>query len=287
MSGSYSTSPHNLILATSRARAPVLRTYVPCTELFDGSNSVLHCEEQLLQSGLWSHLSAGDIVCNLGYVPRNFDSDEALPLNASESFKFSSLSSSQSEYRQKWLIFNGSFLVPFTPGALPLPLDDPLSLPSPFYYAHILPSSPLANPVFVIPRMPMPDCRAKSKTPVMTLQLLATKVPSPPSPSGVAIARKYMWTATVERRQCGWNEDLEREQDLDEESEEHEHELDNNMGEGWYGDWVLETEGTREGRQVLLDWLGGGYAGPPREWELVRERSGLGKKDTKGTVWLK
>jgi len=107
----------------------------------------------------------------------------------------------------------------------------------------------------------------------MTLQLLSTKVPSKPSPSGVAIARKYMWTALVDRtpRQDGEGEEGE----LDE------------MGEGWYGDWVLEAEGTREGRQMLLDWLGGGYVGPPREWELVRERSGMGKKDRRGTVWLK
>ena len=87
-----------------------------------------------------------------------------------------------------------------------------------------------------------------------------------------------MWTATVERRRCGCSDDR------DEESEERE---DNDIGEGWYGYWVLETEGTREGRQALLDWLGGEYAGPPREWELVRERSGVGKKDSKGTVWLK
>ena len=88
-----------------------------------------------------------------------------------------------------------------------------------------------------------------------------------------------MWTATVELRRCSRNDDRER--DLDEESEEHD------IGDGWYGDWVLETEGTKEGRQVLLDWLGGGYVGPPREWELVRERSGVSKKDSKGTVWLK
>jgi hypothetical protein len=103
----------------------------------------------------------------------------------------------------------------------------------------------------------------------MTLQLLSTKVPSKPSPSGVAIARKYMWTALVRRTQR---------QDEDGEDE---------MGEGWYGDWVLEAEGTREGKQMLLDWLGGTYVGPPMDWELVRERSGMGKKDSRVTVWLK
>ncbi|KAF8239734.1 hypothetical protein L208DRAFT_1385745 [Tricholoma matsutake] len=255
---SLPSSPHSLSLATSRARAPILRAYVPCTELSDGSTSVLLCEEQLLQAGLWSHLSAGDIVCNLGYVP---DSDDALP----------------SEYCQKWLIFNGSFLAPFSPGSNPLPLDDPLSLPSPFYYAHILPASPLANPVFLIPRMPMLD--RHSEAPVLSLQLLSTKVPSAHSPNGVAIARKYMWTAIVERNPGGCDDG--------EDQEDQEYALHNAMGDGWYGEWVLETEGTKEGRQLLLDWLGGGYNGPPREWELVRERSGHGKKDSKMTVWLK
>jgi len=38
---------------------------------------------------------------------------------------------------------------------------------------------------------------------------------------------------------------------------------------------------------MLLDWLGGTYVGPPMDWELVRERSGMGKKDSRATVWLK
>lgn len=245
-SSSYSTSPHCFSLATSKSRAPVLRAYVPCTQLTDASNSVLLCEEQFLKSGLWSHLSTGDIVCNLGYVP----------------------SSPDIHFRQKWLIFNGSYLVPFTPGASPLPLDDPFTLPSPFYYSHILPATPLANPVFLIPHIPLPY---PAKDPRITLQLLATKVPSPPSPSGVAIARKYMWTAVIQQRRSEWEDD----------------DACHEIGEGWCGNWVLEAEGTKEGRQVLLDWLRGTYSGPPREWELVRERCGVAKNESDGTVWLK
>ena len=119
----------------------------------------------------------------------------------------------------------------------------------------------------------MPNFHSNADAPVMMLQLLSTKVPSPPSPSGIAVAKKYMWTATVERKRCEWNDDRCEE--------------DGGMGDGWYGNWVLEAEGTPEGRQMLLDWLGGGYVGPPREWELVRERSGVGKKEKKGTIWLK
>ena len=52
------------------------------------------------------------------------------------------------------------------------------------------------------------------------------------------------------------------------------------MGDGWFGEWILEGEGTREGKQVLLDALSGCDMGV-REWELVREKSGGGK------LWLK
>lgn len=71
------------------------------------------------------------------------------------------------------------------------------------------------------------------------------------------------------------------------------------MGCGWRGEWILEGEGTKEGKDKLVRWLEGAerYVGKGKgkrramdegeggeeecKWELVRERSGAGR------VWLK
>ena len=58
---------HELFMATSRVRAPVLRVFVPCTELDEAAIS--DCEDALMRAGLWEHLSDGDVVCKFGYVP--------------------------------------------------------------------------------------------------------------------------------------------------------------------------------------------------------------------------
>jgi hypothetical protein len=53
------------------------------------------------------------------------------------------------------------------------------------------------------------------------------------------------------------------------------------MGLGKGGaEWVLETEGTREGRQTLVDCLSGD-ADEVFVWEFVREKCGAGQ------IWLK
>jgi hypothetical protein len=52
------------------------------------------------------------------------------------------------------------------------------------------------------------------------------------------------------------------------------------IGQGWKGEWVLEGEGTREGRQILIDCIGGCET-EKRDWEFVREKSGGGR------IWLK
>ena len=131
------TSAHDLFLATSRLRAPVLRVFVPCTELDEAA--IVACEEQLIKNGLWEHLSDGDIVCNFGYVP---------PVSPqSESTRTGEQQPTEDGQRQKWLMFNGYCLVPYIPPSPP-PLESPLTLPSPFYFAHILPA--FVDPVFVL-----------------------------------------------------------------------------------------------------------------------------------------
>ncbi|KAJ6508007.1 hypothetical protein C8R47DRAFT_1174336 [Mycena vitilis] len=234
-------SHHDLNLATSRTRAPVLRVFVPCSklELSEDSDSVALCEDQLCDSGLWAHLSVGDVVCNLGYVPPHTPDE---PGSSDGSLPDSAGNENALQNRRKWLLFNGESLVPFSPPE-PLPLRNVFILPSPFYYAHIMP--PLSDPVFTV------RCFAPcDDIPQMTLVSSSTKVRSPHSPTGFAMVKKPMWTARV------WKQVAQ----------------DDDIGLGWQGEWVLEGEGTREGQKVLLDCLRG-VKGPYREWQLIREKS--------------
>ncbi|TBU42377.1 hypothetical protein BD309DRAFT_189398 [Dichomitus squalens] len=276
------TSAHDLFLATSRVRAPVLRVFVPCTELDE--TAIGACEEELIRAGLWEHLSDGDIVCNFGYVP-----PVPSPQSSSEGLR--------EAQRQKWLMFNGDCLVPYIPPSPP-PLASPLTLPSPFYYANIIPA--FVNPVFVLalpqalsgspmslsrpPSVsrpgsagagaPTPSASRRSRVtglePVHDMKLVnvATRVPSPHSPSGFAMVRKYMWLARIPYVGSGSGTEAGME-----------------LGRGWHGEWVLEAEGTREGRQTLIDALNGGsnaYGLRRRDqWEIVREKSGVGR------LWFK
>ena len=96
----------------------------------------------------------------------------------------------------------------------------------------------------------------------MTLSHLPARVRSPRSPLGYAMVKKYVWlaklpyagyTATVPGTQL--------------------------PGEGWKGEWILEAEGTREGKQSLIDALlpGADGLGKRALWEIVKEKSGRGK----------
>jgi hypothetical protein len=227
------TMPHDIRAATSRLRAPILRVFFPCSKV--DHRTITACEAQLDDAGLWQHLSVGDIICNLGYLP---PSDGVGP--SGNEMSYNDASSPES-----WMIFDGTVLVPYTPSAI-LPISEPLLLPSPFYYAHITP--PPINPRFIatLPR----------DEPELSLMLLPTRVPSPHSPNGFARIRKHMWLAHLRSH------------------------VRPGLGEGWHGEWVLEGEGTKEGRQSLLDALSG-YVNVKREWELVMERS------TPTRIWLR
>ena len=253
---SRSTSLHDLSSATSRSRAPILRVFVPCTTLDHDDESLVSCERQLVDSGLWPHLSTGDIVCNFGFVPQNTEdtSSEADDFTSdylSQRSRLYQRRGSNDASQLQWLIFDGQYLIPYAPPDL-LPLDYVLSLPSPFYYAHITP--PFANFSYVIDQFPVCD-----DIPQLSLIYSTSKVPSPHSPTGYALVKKYAWIARVVR--------LRREGEGD-------------IGEGWFGEWTLEGEGTREGQQFLLDALAGRPMGH-KIWELIREKSGGGK------LWLK
>ncbi|KAF8656213.1 hypothetical protein AX16_002649 [Volvariella volvacea WC 439] len=265
------TSPHDLSLATLRTRAPILRVFVPCTELEQDSDGIIQCENQLIDSGLWEHLSAGDIVCNLGYVPSEDSSNSSaagdevfLPTGKHSTLQHqistSTASSSTGDTRKRWLLFNGNCLLPYSPPDV-LPLTDPLSLPTPWYYTHIMNSQ--ENPRFFILRLPLPratvDHEAGENWELIAVQ---TKVRSLHSAGGWALVKQYRWTAKVFR--TAGPKDGARD----------------TLGEGWTGEWTLEGEGTKEGRQVLQECLRG-ENGESMEWEFVRERSGPGR------MWFK
>ncbi|KAF9052472.1 hypothetical protein BDZ89DRAFT_429273 [Hymenopellis radicata] len=303
------TSPHDLILATSRVRAPVLRVYVPCSELSEGpeflepeyfyaaggGSNIQKCEEQLVESGLWEHLSIGDVVCNLGYVPpagsasggeESAGEDNPVPSREPSQVRSRSRIDNKSKDTRKWLIFNGSYLVPFCPLEDRLPVEDAISLPSPFYYDHIIPSgnAPRTRASFnasaglrggslrmSLGHLPPPS---GGEEPQMQLISQVASVRSPHSRGGFASVRKWAWTARVWRGGVTLN-DVGA--------------VNGNpngigaataMGIGWEGEWVLEGEGTSEGRQYLLDCLRG-VVPAPREWEFVRDKSGGGR------IWLK
>ena len=227
------TMPHDIRAAASRLRAPILRVFFPCSKV--DHHTITACEAQLDDAGLWEHLSVGDIICNLGYLPPSDGLD-----SSSSEMPFDDTTS-----RESWMIFDGTVLVPYTPSAI-LPISEPLLLPSPFYYAHITP--PPVNPRFIaaLPR----------ETPELSLVPLPARVPSPHSPNGFARIRKYLWLALLRPH------------------------MRPGLGEGWHGEWILEGEGTKEGRQSLLDALSG-YVNVRREWELVMERS------TPTRIWLR
>ena len=268
-----SSSPHDFSVATSRFRAPILRVFAPCTQLDEVAINA--CEQQLVAEGLWDHLSEGDIICNLGFVP---------PLEPDDSSQSSGSCGTQereckSGYRRRWLIFNGYCLVHFIPPSPP-PVHNALTLPSPFYYSHILP--PYANARYVLCLPPLssevdgtirhaptqsdgvsPQAGDRHPFASLTLTSERTKVSSPHSPSGFAVVKKYTWVARIPYvgPASGTEAGIA-------------------LGEGWQGEWILEAEGTQEGKQQLLDAV---KADPGTNltrrgvWEIVRDKSGAGR----------
>ena len=277
-------SPHDTHLATSRLHAPVLRVFVPCSELND--ISIAACEDQLTDAGLWDHLSVGDIVCNLGYMPP-FPLDDGVPqqdpiIAASTSMESppASLSDTSTPDDTIWLVYDGFGLVPYSPIVEPPPLKDALTLVTPYYYSHILPSS--AHPFFTLDlysrlsrfRGSVDGAQgitfSPPSTPRFELVLMPMKVRSPKLPGGFAMVKRHRWVATIKGMKAALSGDLE-------------------VGIGWLTDeWALEVDGTCEGRRTLESLLypsgahiGGNWARGEWVWEVDRQKSGL------NTTWLR
>ena len=270
-------SPHDIHLATSRSHAPILRAFVPCSELNDVS--IAACEDQLADAGLWDHLSVGDVVCNLGYMPplqpfpeSDFLEDPVGRTSISVASQQLSPESSNTTDDTVWLVYDGFGLVQYSPAVEPPPLKDALTLVTPYYYSHIMPSP--AHPFFTLDlytrlsrfRAFTDDAGGYTFSPPtppkFELITMLTKVRSPHSPGGYAVVKRYKWVVTIKVTKAVLSSDVE-------------------IGSGWLTDeWVLEVDGTLEGRRMLdsLVSVVGSHVASGRAqgdwvWEVDRQRS--------------
>ena len=278
-------SPHDTHLATSRLHAPVLRVFVPCSELNDVS--IAACEDQLADADLWAHLSIGDIVCNLGYMPPPPQDDDDLRQDfavlTSESVESpsSSFSNGNISNDTTWLVYDGFGLVQYSPIVEPPPLKDALTLVTPYYYSHILPTS--AHPFFTLDLYSRlsrfrgyfdgytGSSFSPPGTPRFELISMLMKVRSPKSPGGYAMVKRHKWVATIKGMKAALSGDLE-------------------VGIGWLTDeWALEVDGTPEGRRMLESLLypapsahvAGNWAQGEWVWEIDRQRGNF------NTTWFR
>ncbi|KAF8699178.1 hypothetical protein RHS03_07232, partial [Rhizoctonia solani] len=258
------TGPHDLLYATIPGRAPVLRVFVPTD--FMSPESVRACESLILRAGLWDLMKPGDVVCNLGYVPRA--SNPASPVD-----QFGRISHNSDARQTEWLIFTGSALVPYVPPAPPPPDVDVLSLPGPAYYSHLYTPTPT--------QLVLPNCEPgpavaglvyafsvpkRSTEPIMKLDSSLSYVKSS---RGVARVWRPVWIASF-RVDKTWSIGSRKGKERAGRNQ--------NLADEWAGEWVLEGMGTREGEQALMDAMDDGHV---RFWEWVREKSGPGR------VWFR
>lgn len=236
-------SPHDLQAATNPTRAPILRVFVPCSDLTD--DVVDACEDQLIEAGLWEHLSVGDVVCNFGFVPLTQDEPST-----------SSSASPKDRDHRRWLVFTGDRLLIYYPTeSPPIATVDVLNLPSPFYYTHLL--SPTTgtqgNPRLEL-ALPPHAFRVSS----YSLANLSSTITSPHSPSGFARVKTFAWLANVEVSPHSSTA----------------------VSSGWAGEWILQGEGTREGKMALQRAVKGGQDALCT-CEVVLDKCGNGK------LWLR
>ncbi|KAB5593992.1 hypothetical protein CTheo_2593 [Ceratobasidium theobromae] len=260
------SGPHDLLYATVPGRAPILRVFVPTDVL--SQESIRACEALLLRAGLWDCMKPGDVVCNLGYVPR-----VSSPTSVDQ---FGRLASAPTDVRQtEWLIFTGSALVPYSPPAPPPPDVDVLSIPGPAYYSHIYTPAPCLLKLPALPSQPQHGPAVGGLVYALSIPKRATEpqlrldstVTLVPSARGIVRVWRPVWIASfrVEKPQRPPTRTFKGK----------ERTRDNpGIADEWTGEWVLEGMGTREGEHLLRAAIDDGQL---RFWEWVKERSGPGR----------
>lgn len=269
------------------------------------------CEAQLQSAGVWPRwIRVGDIVANLGYVPgagpggevdepswMTFDGRRLVrfdPTNPPLPTSAPAPAPAESELEEQ-----GSNVI-----AAPVQVRDAITagIPCPTYYAHILrkgtnPIWPLSIPVHLLPRAPValpdpatsipPPTSSHTKPHALTTSLdsvlksvpfsLVQTMSVVASHKGPLRVQRYAWTARCDFRSrltppvlSGLGEAIDQEAAEDV--------IDKELGL-WAGEWVLEVEGTREGRakleRILEESYRFGYGHPKAgvwKWEVVLER---------------
>ena len=241
---SLSGDIHALSQVFRQTRAPIFRVFVPCSRLTQAVRQA--CMTQLHAASLVPHLRAGDLVCNLGYVP-DTGADELSAANGS-------VEADGSDCRG-WMVFSGHELCPLST-RVAIPVRDPtFILTSPHYFSHVLLGE--ENPRFqmVIPLVPA----EKSQPHVFSLMRETRSVVAPRNKAAAAATaggevesprkhkiNRFVWVARVE---CA----------------------------RWGTEWLIEAEGTKEGREYIENALEDSRRGVEREWEVIRERTGRGR----------
>lgn len=223
------SSIHSLAQVFRLTRAPVLRVFVPCSIL--SSTVLVQCMKQLHQASLQDHIRAGDLVCNLGYVPE------------------------EGEEAAGWMVFDGHELAPLLSlptlgrdgrpiggGVVPV-RNASFVLTSPHYYSHVIPGG--QNPKFLL-SIPLTADYLRTKSPEFTLTRTSLLLPPKGGSTLKRRLNRFAWVARVESAR-------------------------------WGTEWILEAEGTKEGREYIERALMESRRGGEQEWEMVRENTGRGR----------
>jgi hypothetical protein len=234
---------------------------------------------------LWGLMSVGDVVVNVGCVPERTQTQAQAQGQGQEQ-----------DDDGEAMVFDGRALVPLKHGPRqPIPIwstsptlangqgrgkadgaagiggtstgAEPTALPSPFYYAHVLPS--LQDPVW---RMRVPShAFVGSGPPVMALVDVKATIDAPGAPGGRVAVIREVWMARV--RVGGGDED-----EAGSLGGAH-------VGDGWRGTWTLESAGgTREAKALLEEALKGTRA---MSWVVVREKCRAPRKDGEAGLWFR
>lgn len=178
-------------------------------------------------------------MCNLGYVP-DVGADDPATGNGADLDDGSDC--------RGWMIWSGYELRPLTTRAA-IPVRDPtFLLTTPHYYSHVLLAG--ENPRFemAIPLIPAEQSQGYvfSLTREVRLAVAAKKKSEAGEPPKKHKVNRFIWVARVE---CA----------------------------RWGSEWMIEVEGTKEGRDYLESALRDSQMGMERAWELVRDRTGRGR----------